>query len=184
MVREFLRAELGSPRFSDRYRRVLDDRGWDASRLFASDSEAARQRSELLGAVRGYRRDTWLFRGFPDGVRWTRDVCSAVHLDRLYYGRFPEWMTLSGGSRRVRDGAQAMAGHRAEPALAARVAETLADLRRGLPTPALIALAAAPDRWVLLEGHTRATALACMHAPPALPLILGHSADFSGWAYV
>ena len=184
MVREFLRAELSSPRFSSLYRRKLAERGWDTADLFAAGDEAALRRQTVLGAVRGYRRNTWLFEGFPDGVQWARESCSPTRLDRLHYGRFPEWASLTGGSRRVRDGAHAIATGRGEPGLSARVASVLADLRRGLPMPALIAAAVSPDRWVLLEGHTRATALARMESPPALPMIVGHCPDFSTWAYV
>lgn len=184
MVREFLRAELASPRFADRYQRALAAQGWDASRLFANAPDASRQRRTLLGIVRGFDSDRLLFRGFPQTVTWTRQRLTASALDRLHYGNFPEWVALSRGTRRVRDAAPHVSAGGVGADLSAHITGVLATLRQGAPIPALIALATTPQRWVLLEGHTRATALTLMNEVPAVPLLLGHARDFSGWAYV
>ncbi|HQW82113.1 MAG: hypothetical protein IPF83_05600 [Rhodanobacteraceae bacterium] len=184
MVREFLRAEVVSPRYAERYQRVLQSHHWNAEQLFEPGADAADRRRVLLAEVRGFGDNRWLFAGFPADVSWRRQRLASRDFDRLYSGNFPEWAALGGGSRLVRDAARRITGGLVRSELVTGVRGTLVALRSGSPLPALIALEADPERWVLLEGHTRATALAMTDVLPNVSILVGRSPKHTEWAYL
>jgi hypothetical protein len=180
MVAVFLQTEIASTRFEScilavlqrdrRDRRVIDEPHLD-------DAEENAYRALVLGEHRGYRRDADVFTGMPDAVRWFRACLTREELAQVRYINDDYWTELSGGTRRVADGA--------------------ARIRRGIEVfgvgnggfwylaDALCAGATFPDpilvgtdersSLVVLEGHVRLTAYLlrpeCL--PAALPILVG-----------
>jgi hypothetical protein len=73
MILAFLRAEIDSSRFGTAYAQILSnsriDRQWLIDRADLNSDGENRARKELLGLVRGFGNDSFLFRGFPPGTR-------------------------------------------------------------------------------------------------------------------
>lgn len=187
MVLAFLRAELDSPRFGAAYQGILDRSGVSRVALIDRPDLGSRRdnfhRSELLRAVRGYGSRTLLFAGFPTDVAWRRVDLEQADLDRLRYANFPTWNNLSGGSRRVLDGARNVASVQDAEGTAGHVQGIVAQLALGRRYPELIAVAGADDTLVLLEGHTRATAHALVGIGKPVPVLVGCSASMAEWAF-
>jgi hypothetical protein len=110
MVLAFLKAEIDSPRFGADYQNLIQQSGLDKSELIANASlfeprqNAARR--ALLGDARGYGNNVYLFAGFPQNVAWRRVKITSDDYDTLMYTKYLTWIDLSGGSRKVVDGAK------------------------------------------------------------------------------
>lgn len=104
MTLAFLRGQIDSPRWGRHYLTFLHRHGLDRAALIdcadLSDAEQNRQRALLAARASGF-----LFRGFPSDVTWTRGTFAPAHFDRLKYMKCEPWLTLSGGTRSVIDGA-------------------------------------------------------------------------------
>src|SRR5262249_34504123 len=82
-----------------------------------------------LGAARGYGRGEWLFKGFPADTKWERVLIEPADFGRLkYISRDADWLSLSGRTRLVQDGARNLDAHRR---IAARAREARRVLERG-----------------------------------------------------
>jgi hypothetical protein len=70
----------------------------------AAQNEA---RSHVLGRARGYRRNQYLFVGFPDDTTWRLITGTPPEIARFRYANHREgWVSVSGSSRPVADGAR------------------------------------------------------------------------------
>ena len=56
--------------------------------------------------TRAYGRDDGLFSGFPADAHWERVLVDDDDLEALRYIDYDDWVELSGGSRRIVDGAR------------------------------------------------------------------------------
>jgi hypothetical protein len=179
MVDAFLRAEINSPRFAPQILARLKSLNVDRDALF-SDANA-RIRPTVL-AYRGYGLNQALFAGFPNDIAWRRIELDRHDMSRLRYCSSPPWPEVSGGSRRVTDGAQRIEslsiGSTREDVLA-----LAQSIREGTTFPELIAVASADESMILVEGHTRATAHAYADAGFPLRLIVGRSPDIARWQF-
>ena len=184
MVLAFVRAEIDSSRFGRCYRDFLEatrmSRGLiDNADLGSSAENAARV--ALLRACRGYP-DRNLFQGFPADVDWRLLEFDAEDLSHLKYANYSDWIALSGGTRRVIDGAanvqQSSDKRRVEPILG-----MAARLKAGDKFPELIAVREGEQDFVLLEGHARATAYAIVRPEHNLQAIVGSSPTIATWAF-
>lgn len=190
VIAEFLRAEVDSPRFGPRVRARLDADGRDLRVLEQPDTSDADEndyRARLLHGYRGTGGSAPLLEGLPDEIEWHRALLPRAELGALHYIDYPYWNELSGGTRSPTVAADRIrAGVRAQDrpndgfhALAERICSG-GDL--GIP------LAIATDRaspLILLEGHTRVTAMAlrpdCL--PPELALLVGFAPGVREWMY-
>lgn len=187
MLLAFLRAEVDSPRFGQAYRSILAGGYLSREQLLdrpdTSDPKQNRFRREILKFTRGYGAGTLLFPGFPDDVQWRRVELEPADFERMAYARTGTWLTLSGGSRRVRDGVAnldtVVAGENAN----ANVRAVARRLAAGESFPELILVEGAGDTLVLVEGHTRATAQLLIGATQGVPALLGRSPRLAGWIY-
>jgi hypothetical protein len=106
MVLAFLQAEVDSPRFGRSARKALRDMNLVSNPRLDEPRENARRRTALQ-RYRGFGSNDWLFRGFPAGeATWQRVRLTRDDLGGLLYGKAPEWVLLSRGSRLVSDGAE------------------------------------------------------------------------------
>jgi hypothetical protein len=107
----------------------------------------------------------------------------------VLYADFSTWKTLSGGSRRVADGAANIdhipvvkGGQKVNDG----IRTTAAAISKGGPMAELICVADNPDGrgLVLVEGHNRATAYVLAAEPPDEgEIIVGWSPDIAHWPY-
>lgn len=187
MLLAFLRAEVESPRFGEAYRSILSrgylDREHLLDRPDTTDEKQNRYRREMLKAIRGYGAGQLLFAGFPDDVRWQRVDLETGDFERMLYARFPTWLELSGGSRRVGDGVANLDTVAAAENANANVRALAARLVAGATFPELILVEAADDTLVLVEGHARATAQVLAGHTTRVPALVGRSQHMAGWAF-
>jgi hypothetical protein len=164
MVLAFLRAEIDSPRFGEKYKKCFDHlQAFQITRQALIDNanlDSARdnaQRIEILKAVRGYRGNNFLFTRFPNDVRWSRVGLEPADWIRVKYANYRTWIELSGGTRLIADGAKNINSVIAEEETNENVKAVVAELGRGKRYPELIGVRNHNDEIVLIEGHTRAT---------------------------
>ena len=186
-VAVFLMSEFDSPRFGDRVRALLAEQDADPAIVLRPDLTSRadnRYRQELLGALRGYKREIQLLRLFPDAVLWERALFSASELREVRYINYDYWLELSGGTRmpadgaaRVRQGIQVF-GKGTDSFW--RVAEAV---RRGVPFREMILVSHDGVRWVVIEGHVRLTAfmLEPDFVPDEMEVIAGRSERMTDW---
>ena len=187
---EFLRAEIDSPRFGPRVAARLAADGRDASVVRAPDiSNAADNayRSLLLHSYRGVGGTAPLLEGLPDGIEWRRVTIPREELGDIRYIDYPYWNELSAGTRsplvaaeRIRAGITAMG--RPNDAFHALSARMCAGEDAGR---AILIATDAGSPAVILEGHTRVTAM--LLRPECLPdeveFYIGYAAAVSDWMY-
>ncbi len=187
MVLTFLKGEIDSPRFGPQYQKMLRNSNLDRSIINNGNIASYNEnqiRKELLGTVRGYGEDSWLFRGFPQNVNWELAELSDKELDSLLYANYSTWITLSAESRLVKDGAKnvdsIITGENANENILA-VANAI---EAGAVYPALIA-ASDTKKVVLIEGHVRATAyyLVRPELRKDLQFLIGTSYLMDEWYY-
>ena len=189
MVLEFLRAEVDSPRFGLAYSGLFDQLRAHMitkhSLLVVADLNSSRDndlRAQILGAVRGYRRNCLLFDGFPDDVTWRRVELQSSDWVRVNYANEPTWVALSGGTRRVADGANNIDLISAGNANG-HIRSLAAELRKGKRYPSLIGVENDKGEIVLAEGHCRATACALVEPTGASACLIGRSPGIRKWRY-
>lgn len=188
MIATFLGAEIRSSRFASAVEGALSACGADRTVIEHPDLADERQnklRQDILAASRGYGRNADLFQGFPGDVRWSRAWLGRDELARLRYVDYGYWNRLSGGTRRVADGARNVRnglmpyGVSNEPFHA--VASEIVAGRR--PAEPILVAVSEDDDPVILEGHLRMTAyaLAGDGAPDEIEVIIGVSEGMRGW---
>lgn len=178
MVLAFLRAEVDSPRFREMVSSWLDGEPFLREDLIRradlSDPAQNAARRRVLRSFRGYGADSMLFPGFPLDVTWRRVQLEQGDAGSLLYARWPEWVQLSLGSRRVTDGAKNGASNPNVVAVANR-------LRLGETFEPLIAVEGLDGTLILVEGHVRATAFVLHAGLDGVIVILGSSPSLSRW---
>jgi hypothetical protein len=165
----WLAAELPSPRFGGRVREELARAGATEALVTApdlADAEQNRLRREVLDAYRlGYYGD-WFHE-----LTWRRAELEPDEVLAIRYIDWDWWLEVSGGGRLPLDGA---AWHRAR-----------GEVDRFLPggPPLIAARADAASHLVVVEGHSRLTALA-LHPeqiPRPLEILLGEGPALRSW---
>lgn len=189
MVAAFLQAEVDSPRFGLPYAYVfqrLQASGLTRQVLLENpDLLSARDnaaRAQMLQEVRGYRADCYLFAGFPRDVTWRRVGIEPTDWAVFTYANDPAWVKLSGGTRRLIDGANnidsIIAGNANE-----NIKSLVTRIKQGKKYPPLIAVEDGHGRIVLAEGHCRATAYAIVKPTDAIECLVGTSSGIRTWRY-
>jgi len=182
MVAVFLQSEIASTRFDARILAILQRDGRDRrviDRPNLDDAEENAYRALVLGEHRGYQRDADVFTGMPDDVRWFRARLTREELAQVRYIDYDYWTELSGGTRRVADGAARVRRRIKAFGVGNGAYWYLADaLRAGatFPEPILVGTDE-QSPLVVLEGHVRLTAylLRPEYLPATLPILVGLS---------
>jgi hypothetical protein len=186
MILAFLRAEIDSSRFGTAYAQILSnsriDRQWLIDRADLNSDGENRARKELLGLVRGFGNDSFLFRGFPPGVQWRRVGLEPTDWNKVKYANYPTWVSLSGGTRVVADGAKNIDSVLVEDANE-NIKAVAAGVRSGKRYAELIGVDGVSGDIILAEGHTRATAYALAQLPKCVECIVGSSPNMATWAF-
>lgn len=189
MVLAFLQAEVDSPRFGLPFPSVFEQLQrfgiTKQTLLEIPDLDSPRDnslRTQLLSELRGYRKNSLPFAGFPDDVRWRRVGLQSGDWEMVRYANEPTWVSLSAGTRRVVDGANHIEINQlSNPHDHIRaIAE---NLRNGKRYPPLIGIENEDGNIVLAEGHCRATACAIVRPEDPIECLIGQSPSFKGWRY-
>jgi len=186
MVLAFLRAEANSTRWGDAFANL------DRRLINEPDLADPAQNTARANALAVHRGDittrTGFFRGLPLDTNWQRWALSPVELGDVLYANYVTWIKLSGGTRRIRDGAanvqrlQVYEDHD----INAGIRATARAIDEGKPMADLIAVSQAADDHdlVLLEGHTRATAYLIARRPPTeVTVLIGWSRTMDTWPW-
>src|SRR5713226_6369189 len=190
MVLAFLRGEIESPRFGALYKQCFDQLrpfGFNPQKLVENaDLRSPRdnaQRIEILKAVRRYRANQALFTGFPNDVMWRRVWLEPDDWNTVKYANYPTWVTLSGGTRIVVDGAENIDSLVAAEDANRNIRTVADDLRSGKRYAELIGVDGEVGKVILVEGHTRPTAYALAQLPECAECIVGSSQTMRTWAF-
>jgi len=188
MVAAFVQAEIDSARFSKPYREGLRYLGVGRGGLIdtpdLSNENANEGRRFLLRGVRGYGIEQFLFRGWPGDIEWWRFTVSLDELKDFKYAHHQTWIDFTKGTRLVGDGAANVDVVPAGENTNANIKAVAARSRNGTRFPELIVLAQQKDGpFVLMEGHTRATAYILAGAPEPVDCLLGLSPHMNSWFY-
>jgi hypothetical protein len=165
MIAAFVRGEFDSKRFGFNYKALLASTKYDRSIIDKPDVtnvDQNRVRHALLQRIRGYPNRV-LFQDFPsEGVSWHSIEFDNDEVGELWFANWPTWVELSGGTRRIADGAANVDSVEvAENGISINEGvRAVADrLRSGESFAELIVVAQSlRGPFVTLEGHTRATA--------------------------
>jgi hypothetical protein len=182
MVLAFVRAEIDSPVWGPAYMKAITSLRLERSVLIdqadLKDCRMNSVRAAVLGAVRGFGHNAFLFAGFPRDAQWRRVLVEPPDFDGLTYANCEPFRGLTDETRLINDGAR---NYKRVPAFAARVDEIKRDIRAGLSAPDLI-LVEDRNRLVVLEGNTRATARVQISTP--FSALVGSSPTMREWVYV
>jgi hypothetical protein len=140
----------------------------------------------VLGEFRGYGENRELFAGFPDEVGWMHVLLSPAELLDVRYIDYSYWTALTEGTRRPTDAARfvrrgGLVFDRMPTGHFLALAEAV---REGVTWEPIICVRAGEDHpLVVLEGHTRLTAMALVSdcLPDEVPVLLGTSAAIADW---
>ena len=163
MVLAFLREELDSRRYRGSILNVLKEVG--ASKMLILNGDIADEgqnllRTQVLRLFRGYP-DREIFARYPLNVVWKYAAFEAADLGRLYYVDDSYWNELSkGSSSPVRAAETVRKGEEIYGVSNQYFLEGMKLLEQGGRFPPLILLTCGDGKYLLLEGHCRATAYA------------------------
>lgn len=180
MVAAFLQAEIDSSRWREYILPRLTRLQLTQDMLRSpdvTDSMQNARRSDLLGIFRGWRRDTFLFKGWPKGLEWSVVALCKDDLTNVFYAQAGEWGSLSRDTFRLTDGANRIKG--GDPTIPSDVpVATIRDIaeamRQGSAFPLTIAIGSTDgERIVMVEGHARMTAHAIAGGKREIEILLG-----------
>lgn len=186
MILTFLRAEIDS-RWNDRYSSALARIGKARAQLIdcadTNDAQQNEDRRNILGIVRGYGRNQYLFESFPDHhTDWRLFTVTPADVSRFKYMNFPNWRELA-STRLVADGVNNLNREQGGE-IHASIAGIAARLRKGEGFSPLIAVQCPGNvDVVLIDGHHRATAYAWIGSPNEVEVFIGRSASMDRWKW-
>lgn len=183
MVAAFLRAEVDASRYEKSIANALDEIGRDRAFLDAPDLTNAQEctdRKYVLLRYRGYPSQG-LFQSFPSDARWRRVFLEPGDFDAIRYANFSVLLALSGGTRRISDGARNFSERPEDQPNMAHVTQVVAKVRDGHRFPPLILVQTPGGPVTLLEGHSRATAYGIVGVSYNIEALVGCSGSMSKW---
>jgi hypothetical protein len=190
MVLAFLKAEIDSPRYEHVYRQKISALGFSRTQLIESadphNDHQNMERIKLLGEVRGYGANSFLFHDFPHDVSWQRVRLEQPEIARLKYAKHHTWIILSNRTRLVSDGASNIDKIQVADVngtINENVKKVVAGIQNGKSYSELITVSGFDDDLILIEGHTRATAYVLSKYTQPVTLLVGTSARMRNWAF-
>ena len=163
MVLAFLQGEIRSHRFREDILKALREQGTDEALITEGDIGNASEnalRAAVLGAFRGYP-DREIFQDYPANVQWKYVEFAEEDLKDLCYISYSYWDEISKGTRKPVEAAKTvLAGEEIFGVSNQYFLDGSEKLRAGEHFPPIILLTDSPERYVLVEGHCRATCYA------------------------
>ena len=154
------------------------------------DADQNELRRKIMVSTHGFGVGIKSFAGLDNDVKWRRAKLTSHEVGELMYANgHAAWTTLAPVTRKVAEGA-ANVGHvftgdmtnMLVLALALRICES----NPAPALPELISLARPDGHLVIMEGHTRATAIALEghRFPRGVNIFIGRSPSVASWAYL
>jgi hypothetical protein len=181
MVLAFLRAELHSDRWKDKVGKILLKYDVESKLIDEADLHNKTEnklRLKVLGDLRGYRRNTKLFKDFPKPkeVKWFRARLQRKELGKVKYINYSYWNQLTGGSGLVVDGVKTIKKGIEVLEVGNDQYIKLADhVNKGGKFPEIILIGKNEGKELsVVEGHVRITSfLLAEESPDNLEVIVG-----------
>ena len=165
MVLTFLREELDSVRFREQILGALKDTEESEELILDGDITNEKQnilRRKVLGVFRGYP-DRNIFENYPADITWKYAVFEVADLDKLRYVDYDYWNELSKGTSSPVNAAETICnGEEIYGVSNQYYLDGKEMLEHGMTFPPLIVLTCGNERYLILEGHCRATAYALL----------------------
>ena len=165
MVLAFLREELDSKRFRESILKALKDAGASEELILEGDITSETQnilRCRVLGLFRGYP-DREIFENYPSDVTWKYAVFEADDLCKLRYVDYDYWNELSRETSSPVNAAETIRNGEEIYGISNQYyLEGKELLEQGMTFPPMILLTCGNERYLILEGHCRATAYALL----------------------
>ncbi|HET6310521.1 MAG TPA: hypothetical protein VFH00_05915 [Candidatus Nitrosotalea sp.] len=154
------------------------------------DAEQNELRRHIISKTHGFGQGTLSFEGLGNDLHWRKLRASSLELGELLYAnRHPAWTALAPVSRKVAEGA-ANVGHLFTGDLTNMLVLALAlKISESNPVPVLpevICLQRSDGHLVILEGHTRATAIALEghRFKKGVSIYAGEGPSVPNWVYL
>ncbi|HEV2034089.1 MAG TPA: hypothetical protein VGU71_07810 [Candidatus Dormibacteraeota bacterium] len=154
------------------------------------DAEQNELRRQIITKTHGLGLGTLSFEGLANDLHWRKLRASSLEVGELLYAnRHPAWSVLAPVSRKVAEGA-ANVGHVFTGDLTNMLVLALAlKISESNPVPALpevICLKRPDGHLVILEGHTRATAIVLEghRFKKGVSIYVGEGPSVTSWAYL
>lgn len=183
MVATFLKAEYSSERFSNDVKQAMSAR--DVTESIVTNPDLSNEhdnqlRAKLLGDYRGYKRNSKIFKGFPDNLTWYRAEIDREEIGDLQYVDYSYWNELTDGTHLVKKAVKnILQGKIVFDVSNDRFLAVAEKIRNGEHNFEPMVLWGKDEKspLTILEGHLRATAfgLAGSKAPKTITVIVGLS---------
>jgi hypothetical protein len=190
MVLAFLKAEIDASRYHDVIQSFLEclapsglTRDELIDRPNLSDEHQNQARLWILQEFRGYRKNQFLFSGFPLDAVWRRVGIEPHELHRLRYAKELHWLAFSDNTRKPSRMAENILTGKVPKEDADRVFAIQEALKKGKRFPELIAAEGQNDELILLEGHSRATAYVACGFNENITMLIASSPTMDRWHY-
>jgi hypothetical protein len=155
-----------------------------------NDAEQNELRRRIITKTHGFGLGMLSFEGLANDVKWRKAHVSSVEVgEMLYARRHPAWAALAPVTRKVAEGATNV-GHvftgDATNILVLALALRICESNPPPPLPEIICIKHPDGRLVIMEGHTRATAIAleAHRFPHGVQIYVGATPSVANWAYL
>lgn len=161
VIAEFLKSEINSKRFG---KRMVDALMNKTRRIITNpnleNKEENQFRRNLLGEVRGFRRNKDLFENFPNNVKWFRAIITRPELKSVKYINYSYWNELSNKTRLPSKAAKNVQKDIEIFGVSNKgFREILSEIKKGKNFPHMVFVTKdRKSQFVVLEGHARLTA--------------------------
>ena len=153
------------------------------------DADQNELRRRIVVKTHGFGLGTLSFEGLANDIQWRKARVSSAEVgEMLYMNVHAAWLALAPVTRKVAEGA-ANVGHvfTGDPTnmLVLALALRICDSHPAPALPEIICLRRPDGHLVIMEGHTRATAIALeAHRVPNVNVYVGTSPSVANWAYL
>jgi hypothetical protein len=153
------------------------------------DADQNELRRKIVVRTHGFGLGIKSFEGLANDIQWRRARVTSHEVgEMLYASGHPAWSALAPVTRKVAEGASNV-GHvfsgDQTNMLVLALALRIADSHPAPALPEIICLRRADSQLVIMEGHTRATAIMLeAHRIPQVTVYVGASPSVGSWAYL
>ena len=153
------------------------------------DADQNELRRKIVVKTHGFGLGLKSFEGLANDIQWRRARVTSHEVgEMLYASGHAAWTALAPATRKVAEGASNV-GHvftgDQTNMLVLALALRIADSNPAPALPEIICLRRPDSQLVIMEGHTRATAIMLeAHRIPQVNVYVGTSPSVSGWAYL
>lgn len=189
VILAFLRAEINSPRFSDRISSALATSNLKREAIIdnadLTNQSDNKIRSELLD-FRGYTNRTSLFQGFPRDVVWQHVELEPGEFNQLKYLKYDKFLKISKNTRLIVDGAENLdliEVNEGSDNFNGHIRDIINELKQGIRYPELVGIKSDDGYIIIAEGNTRATAHVASSISENMKIILGTSPSVAQWCF-